>query len=318
MSMNRLSIIIAVSISALATAANAQSWQAPSPDVRCPSKWGAADERGSANHMKPANVLRAARLIKTGETFELGHVLGRDMPLNPGRQYDVHTKRSTGPFGSNQRYSNEELVISEIGQVGTQFDGFTHQAIDRLLYNCVKMDEIASRTGFAKMGMEKVGTLMTRGVLIDVAGLKGVDILPINYEITVADLEQALQKQGAKLEPGDAVLIYTGWSRHWGVDNKLYTSGCPGIGVAAAEWLIKQDPMLLGSDNFPVEVAPNPDKSVSLPVHNIALTVNGVHLLENLVLEPLARARVYEFAFVMQPLKLQGATGSTVAPTAIR
>jgi kynurenine formamidase len=316
--MNRLSIIIAVSISALATAANAQSWQPPSVDTRCPSKWGAADERGSANHMNPANVLRAARLIKTGETFELGHVLGRDMPLNPGRQYDVHTKRSTGPFGSNQRYSNEELVISEIGQVGTQFDGFTHQAIDRLLYNCVKMDEIASRTGFAKVGMEKVGTLMTRGVLIDVASLKGVDVLPINYEITVADLEQALQKQGTKLEPGDAVLIYTGWSRHWGVDNKLYTSGCPGIGVAAAEWLIKQDPMLLGSDNWPVEVAPNPDKSVSLPVHNIALTVNGVHLLENLVLEPLARARAYEFAFVMQPLKLQGATGSTVAPTAIR
>jgi kynurenine formamidase len=115
--------------------------------------------------------------------------------------------------------------------------------------------------------MEKVGTLMTRGVLIDIAGLKGVDILPINYEITIADLEQALQKQGLNLQPGDAVLIYTGWSKHWGVDNKLYMSGCPGIGVAAAEWLIKQDPMLLGSNNWPVEVAPNPDKSISLPVH---------------------------------------------------
>jgi len=155
-------------------------------------------------------------------------------------------------------------------------------------------------------------------VLIDIAGLKGVDVLPIDYEITVADLQQALQKQGVRIEPGDAVLIYTGWSKHWGVDNKLYTSGCPGIGVAAAEWLIKQDPMLLGADNWPVEIAPNPDKSINLPVHNIALTVNGVHLLENLVLEPLARARAYEFAFIMQPLKLQGATGSTVAPTAIR
>ncbi len=107
--------------------------------------------------------------------------------------------------------------------------------------------------------------------MIDIAGLKGVDILPITYEITVADLEQALQKQGLSLPAG--VRIYTGWSKHWGVDNKLYMSGCPGIGVAAAEWLIKQDPMLLGSDNWPVEVAPNPDKSISLPVHNIALTV---------------------------------------------
>ena len=81
------------------------------------------------------------------------------------------------------------------------------------------MDEIVTRNGFTKLGMEKVGTLMTRGVLIDIAGLKGVDILPINYEITVADLEQALQKQGLSLQPGDAVLIYTGWSKHWGVDN---------------------------------------------------------------------------------------------------
>jgi kynurenine formamidase len=316
--MNKLTFVIALGLSCVSTITWAQSWQPPSPTARCPSKWGAADERGSGNHMTPANVLRAARLIKTGQTFELSHVIARDMPLNPGRQFDVHTKRSTGPFGTNQRYSNEELVVAEIGQVGTQFDGFTHQAIDRLLYNCVKMDEVATRTGFSKMGMEKVGTLMTRGVLIDIAGLKGVDVLPINYEITAADLEQALQKQGISVEPGDAVLIYTGWSKHWGVDNKLYTSGCPGIGLGAAEWLIKRDPMLLGSDNWPVEIAPNPDKALSLPVHNLALTVNGVHLLENLVLEDLAKARVYEFAFVMQPLKLQGATGSTVAPTALR
>jgi kynurenine formamidase len=316
--MNKLTFVIALGLSCVSTITWAQSWQPPSPTARCPSKWGAADERGSGNHMTPANVLRAARLITTGQTFELSHVIARDMPLNPGRQFDVHTKCSTGPFGTNQRYSNEELVVSEIGQVGTQFDGFTHQAIDRLLYNCVKMDEVATRTGFSKMGMEKVGTLMTRGVLIDIAGLKGVDVLPINYEITAADLEQALQKQGISVEPGDAVLIYTGWSKHWGVDNKLYTSGCPGIGLGAAEWLIKRDPMLLGSDNWPVEIAPNPDKALSLPVHNLALTVNGVHLLENLVLEDLAKARVYEFAFVMQPLKLQGATGSTVAPTALR
>src|SRR5262245_19556148 len=193
--------------------------------------------------------------------------------------------------GTNVTGSNEELVIWEIDQVGTQFDGFTHQAIDRLLYNCVKMEQIATRSGFTKMGMEKVGTLMTRGVLIDIAGLKGVEILPIDYEITVADLEQALQKQGIRLQPADAVLIYTGWSKHWGVDNKLYTSGCPGIGVAAAEWLIKQDPMLLGADNWPVEIAPKPDKAVSLPVDNIALTGNGVHLFENVVLDELAEAR---------------------------
>src|SRR5262249_6876239 len=158
--MKSLAIVTVLGLCAFATDAAAQSWRPPLPNERCPSKWGAADERGSGNQMTPANVIRAAQLIKTGETFELGTGFGGDMPLNPGRQYDVHTKRSTGPFGANQRFSNEELVISEIRQVGTQFDGFTHQAIDRLLYNCVKMDEIASRGGFTKMGMEKVGTLM--------------------------------------------------------------------------------------------------------------------------------------------------------------
>ena len=93
---------------------------------------------------------------------------------------------------------------------------------------------------------------------------------------------------------------------------------CPGIGVPAAQWLIAKDPMLLGADNWPVEVAPNPDTQLSLPVHQLALVVNGVHLLENLKLDELAPKNVYEFAFIMQPLKIQGGTGSTVAPIAVR
>src|SRR5262245_65926402 len=100
----------------MTTAASAQGWKPPAPNERCPSKWGAADERGSANHMKRANVLRAAQLIKTGETFELAHVLGRDRPLSPGRQYHVHTKRSTGPFGSRLLYSTEERLAAEDAQ----------------------------------------------------------------------------------------------------------------------------------------------------------------------------------------------------------
>jgi len=94
--------------------------------------------------------------------------------------------------------------------------------------------------------------------------------------------------------------------------------GCPGIGVAAAERLVRQDPILVGSDNFPVEISPNPDRQISAPVHQIMLVVNGIHLLENLKLDELASKRVHEFAFMMQPLKLKGAIGSTVAPIAVR
>jgi kynurenine formamidase len=102
------------------------------------------------------------------------------------------------------------------------------------------------------------------------------------------------------------------------MDNARYVRTNPGIGIAAAEWLVQQNPMLVGSDNWSVEVVPNPDPQANQPVHQIMLPVHGVHLIENMRLAELAASRVYEFAFMVQPLKIQGGTGSTVAPVAIR
>jgi kynurenine formamidase len=302
----------------LPASAWSQTWSVPAPGERCPSKWGAADERGSANHMKAASVLKATRLIATGEVIELGQVLSAAMPFFGTRRFDVHTKRTFLNPGANRRGSNEELVVGEMGHVGTQFDGFAHQTHGGLLYNCLPVDDVATRSGFTKLGIEKVGALITRGVLVDVAALKGVDMLPDAYEITPQDLEQALRRQKLTLEPGDAVIIHTGWGKLWGRDNARYVKSCPGLGIAAAAWLARQDPMLVGSDNWPVEVAPNPDAQLSLPVHQFMLVVHGIHLLENMKLDELAAKRVHEFAFVVQPLKMQGFTGSTVAPIAVR
>ena len=298
--------------------AAAQTWKVPAESQRCPSKWGPTDERGSMNHQKPAAVMNAAKLIKSGEIIELAHVLGPQMAFFGTRRFDVHTKRTFMNQFSNMRGSNEELIVTELGQVGTQFDGFAHQTHLDSWYNCFRVSENATRSGFSRLGIDKVGMVMTRGVLIDVAGLKGADNLPDSYEITVQDLEQALKRQGTRLQPGDAVLIHTGWGRLYGKDNARYVRTCPGVGVAASEWLAKQDPILVGADNWPVEVAPNPDKQLSLPGHQIFLVVNGIHLLENLKLDELAAKKVYEFAFAMQPLKIQGASGSTVSPVAIR
>ncbi len=309
-----------------ATAAQAQgqaqtqapSWTVPAENQRCPSKWGAADERGSVNHQKAASVLNGAKLIKTGEVIELAHVLGPNMAFFGTRRFDVHTKRTFMNQFSNMRGSNEEIIITELGQVGTQFDGFAHQTHQNSWYNCAKVDENVGRTGFNKYGIHNVGALFTRGVMIDVAGYKGVEMLGETYEITVEDLEGALKKQNLTLQPGDAVLINTGWGKLYGKDNPRYVKSCPGIGVKAALWLAGKDPMLIGADNWPVEVAPNPDKQLSLPVHQIALVVNGIHLLENLKLDDLAAKNVGEFAFIMQPLKIQGGSGSTVSPVAVR
>jgi kynurenine formamidase len=268
--------------------------------------------------MTAETVQRAARLIRTGQTFELGRELSAAAPTVGSRRFELLTQRTVMNTGTNRRGSNEEILYTELGHVGTQFDGFAHQTIGDSLYNCHQLDEISSRTGFTKLGVQQVGTLMTRGVLIDVAALKGVAVLPDRYEITVDDLRQALTRQNVALQAGDAVLIHTGWGTLWGTDNARFVAGCPGIGTAAAEWLAGQSPMLVGSDNWPVEVAPNPDPNLSLPVHQILLVVNGIHLLENLRLDELAAARAYEFALVVQPLKIAGGTGSTVAPAAFR
>ena len=298
--------------------ASAQSWQPPAESQRCPSKWGRNDQRGSGNHMKPETVLRAARLIKTGEVFELGQVLKEGMPLPAGRRYEIFTKRTRNDPGTNRRSSNEELVVAEIGQVGTQFDTFSHQMIAGTMYNCVTLDEAATRTGFTKFGVEQVGALVTRGVLIDVAALKGVAVLPDSYEITPQDLQAALAAQKLTLQAGDAVLVHTGWGTWWNKDAAKYQGSSPGLGVAAAEWLAKQDPMLVGADNGGVEVAPNPDERLRGPGHQIFLVVHGIHLLENLKLDELAARKAHEFALIVEPLKIQGGTGSTVAPIAIR
>jgi kynurenine formamidase len=320
--MRKSAIILGVAaVLGLGSAAHAQqapSWTVPTEKERCPSKWGAADERGSGNHQNAAAVKKAVGLIKTGEIIEIAHVLGDKMPFFGTRRFDIHVKRTFMNAFSNRRGSNEEMVLSEIGQVGTQFDGFAHQTHENSHYNCHKTEDIVGRGGFTKLGIQQAGMFFTRGVMIDVAGFKGVETLPDTYEITVEDLEGALKKQGTTIQTGDAIVINTGWGRLYGKENARYVKSCPGIGVKAAQWLIAKDPILLGADNWPVEVAPGPDPQLSLPVHQLALVVNGVHLLENLKLDELASKQVYEFAFAMQPLKIQGGTGSTVSPVAIR
>ena len=307
---------------------HAQSWQMPSAAERCPSRWGARDELGSGNLMKPEMALRAAKLIHTGEVFELGFELSAELPLIGSRRFDLHMKRGTAT-APGTRGENEEVVITELGQVGTQLDGFAHQMYGGEYYNCIKDEEMnaagsgelaaGGRQGFPKLGVEHVPDMMTRGVLIDVAGLKNVDMVPDTYVVTAEDLQQALAKEKVTLQPGDAVMINTGWGKLYNVKDKArYLKTTPGIGIGAGEWLIKQNPMIVGTDTCCVEVRPYPEQKINLPIHAMFLIVYGVHLLENLKLEQLAAAHAYETAFIMEPLKIKGGTGSTVAPIAVR
>ena len=315
---NIIVLLCAAALDFMPQQAAAQGWMPPPPEKRCPSPWGADDERGAANLQTPRAVLNAVKLIREGKVYELGKVLDPSMPRSPGRSFALEVKRTGGPNGRNEQRGNEETVYTELGQMGTQFDGLAHQGLGAYLYNCIENDKVATRRGFTRLGVEKVGSLFTRGVMLDIAALKGVDMLPDDYEITAADLQQAMRRQEVDFGTGDAVLIRTGWGRLYAVDNERFMKGEPGIGIAAAEFLAGRNVMMVGSDNWAVEIRPNPDRDLFLPVHGLMLTVNGIFLVENLDLEALSRDKVSEFAFIVQPLKLKGGTGSSVAPMAVR
>ena len=300
----------AVAMTATVTWGQADRWY--------PSRWGAEDQRGAANRITPAKVIQARDLIRQGRVYQLGRVYEAGMPLPATRHYSLHIPQAYVASGSNQGVYHDEVVSAEIGQVGTQFDGLGHFGIGELFYNGNRRADFAQPGGLTKLGIENVGPIFTRGVLIDVAGLKGVPQLAGGYEITVADLKAALTRQKVQITPGDVVVIHTGWGALWMKDNAKYLATAPGIGLAAGQFLADAEVVVVGADNSAIDVSPNPNPSLAVPVHQLLIARNGIYLHENLVTEELARDSVYEFAYVFSPLRLKGATGSPGNPIAVR
>jgi kynurenine formamidase len=283
-----------------------------------PSRWGADDQRGAANRLTPAKVLEAKDLIKQGIVYQLGHVYESGMPMFGTRHYSLRIPQAFAMPGRNQAVYHDEIISGELGQIGTQFDGLGHLGIGDLFYNGNRRSEFAQAEGLMRLGIENVGPIVTRGVLIDVARFKGVEQLQGGYEITLADLQGALQRERVEIRTGDVVLLHTGWGGLWMKDNARFVESAPGIGLAAAQFLVDKEVVVVGSDTWGVEVMPNPDSSLSAPVHQLLIARNGIYLHENLVTDALGRDSVYEFVYMYAPLRLKGATGSPGNPIAIR
>jgi kynurenine formamidase len=283
-----------------------------------PSRWGATDQRGAANRITPAKVLEARNLITRGTVYQLGHVYETAMPMFGTRHFSLRIPQGFGPMGTNQTVYHDELVSGEIGQIGTQFDGLGHIGVGDLFYNGHNRREFAQAEGLTKLGIENVGAIVTRGVLVDVAAYKGVPMLQGGYEITPADVEGALKRQNVAIRPGDVVLFHTGWGALWAKDNVRFAANAPGIGLAAAQLLVDREVVIVGSDNWATEVVPNPNAQLAFPVHQLLIPRNGIYIFENLLTEELARDAAYEFAFMFAPLRLKGATGSPGNPIAVR
>ena len=294
--------------------------------------WGAEDQAGASNWITPEKVLEAVGLVKTGRIYELGQTYERGMPVFGDRTFSLVIPGGptyNEPFGENKLIGNDEFLCAEIGQVGTQFDGLTHigtrmtmtdGSVQDVYYNGFTGEEILGTYGMRQLGIEKVNPIVTRGILIDVAGFKNVPRLPNGYEVTVDDVRGALKKQGISEEsirPGDVLLFRYGWSGLWSEPDK-YNDSPAGIGLGVARWMVTRKVTMFGSDSWTGEVVPNPDPGLAFPVHQELLTKNGIFILENLTLEELASGGVHEFLFVFTPVPFKGATGSPGRPIAIR
>jgi len=311
------------------------SMDTPLGDKWWPNKlWGANDEAGATNwYKKPEVVQRALAEAKTGKVYRLGREYTATMPTFGERKFVLRIPGGPtgGPFGANGAVYNEEFLATEIGQIGTQFDGLGHIGIavngpadknEIHYYNGVSQLQIEGPYGLKRLGIEKLHPINARGILIDVAGLKGVDAMEAGYEITLVDVNAALEKQGMKdfkFMPGDGVFFRTGWGKYWIKDNAKFNGGEPGIGMEVAKWLSDVvQAGVVGADTWATEVMPNKEPGCVFCVHSHLLTRNGIVNQENMDLDELAADKAYRFMYVYSPVPIAGATGSIGAPLAIR
>ncbi len=286
--------------------------------------WGASDQSGGSNWITPEKIVKALSLVKTGKVFELGHMYERGMPVAGTRSYNLFIPSfpTYSPTGDDKVVFNDEYVTAEIGQVGTQFDGPGHVgrqmtmadgSTANIFYNGVNGEEMKNPYGLQKLGIENVKPIITRGILIDLAAYKGVNTMPENYVITVADVRNALAKQGMKesdIEPGDALLFNLGWWRIW-PDKKSVQGKSAHPGPELIAWIISMKPSMVGSDAIM-------DAGPDYLLHKEVILQHGIFNLEFMSFESmLSEKQQYKFLFMFTPLRLKGATGSPGRPLAI-
>jgi kynurenine formamidase len=308
--------------------------------------WGKEDEVGALNEMTDASRLAALRLADRGKVYDLGVTYDRTSYKWPGhspgeiisfrtpegvkRQRDIPALVNANPDGL--AWHSSALFIND--NVATQIDGLGHITAgdDNHWYNGFQEKDWGGNFGIRKADATTIPPIIARGVLIDVAGAKGLDALPSNYAISIADVQQALQKQNTQLKPGDIVLIRTGTLKYWGETGsdhaKIGAHDSAGISLETAHWLVEQNgALMIAGDTSGLEYGPAEkdakayrDKYRSFnPVHKYLLIEQGVHIGEFHNMEALARERVYEFCYIASVNKIKGSVaGFTLRPLAIR
>jgi len=282
------------------------------------NRWGADDERGALNHIGAEAVKLAAALVTRGQVVSLAQNLSPRTPVPPHRAGMQHFMgRSGGDYAAGAKrpggfqFAEDTLLMP--AHTGTHIDALCHVWYDDQLYNGFPGAGTRGSSGAARCGIEKMGPIVARGVLLDVAASHGGP-LPDGTAIGVADLVKASREAGSEPAKGDVVLIRTGWAERQ--NGTILFDAEPGLDLDAALWLAEREVAVVGADNFAIEVMPFANGKV-FPVHQRLIRDFGIPLLEGLVLRPLAETGRYTFMFAAHPLPVVGGTGSPISPVAI-
>lgn len=227
-------------------------------------------------------------------------------PTHPPFLYSLTKRHGDIVYPGGATSAADAIALGR--HVGTHIDALGHFSCNGVFFGGHRVEHTYEQ-GLAELGVETIQPIVRRGVLLDIAGLEGVEALPEDFEITPAHFERATK---AEIRAGDVVLLRTGWARFF-ADAKRYVNNAagPGPGMDGARWLSARGIFAAGSDTVAFEKTPG-----NMGVHVHLLADAGIHIIEVLNLEELARDRVSEFRFVAAPMKIRGATGAPVRPLA--
>jgi kynurenine formamidase len=309
--------------------------------ARCSNwgRWGADDELGTLNHVRPEDVVAAAALVRRGAVFSLSIPIDENGPQNgaAGRFNPIHlmfrdgSSAMTGAmvrdfYGGNDRYLRvtDDLLILPL-QAGTQWDALAHVVFEDRIYNGYEASVVGSR-GAVRGDIAKArDRVVGRGVLLDLPRIQGRPWLDPGEPILAADLEACAEAEQVAVGRGDIVLVRTGHVARcrseggWG----SYAGGpAPGLGLDAAPWLFDREVAAVAVDTWGAEVLPNETPDVYQPLHIILIVHAGLLVGEIFDLEALAEDCAndgrYEFLFSAPPLVITGGVGSPINPIAIK
>lgn len=296
-------------------------------------RWGKDDVLGTLNHLTPAKRVSAAGLVQEGTSVSLS--------------WEIRTGRQPGATVESQRYMlSTGLGLNEEGRKGlldggraggaqeyigmvfhgldvTHLDSLAHLFWDGKMYGGAPASMVSDRQGALMHDVLAVSTgVTTRGVLLDIAKLRGVDVLAADDHIYPEDLEAAEEAAGIRVEPGDVLFVRTGEGFARRAERRNYNMNKPRSGYQAAclPWLHERGVAMIGSD-VAQDPTPSGYRQCSMPIHMVGIVAMGLWLIDNCQLEDLAEAcnqrNRWEFHFALAPIRFVGVTGSPVNPLAI-